>query len=143
MLCDHTAEVEADLQRYYRVDLRDLWTGRLTLRRLRVLLDGLPPESAWATAIRRREDYTPGKADLDAVRWGTVHELLAALIDATNSVKWAVFQSQSNRTVKPYDPFPRPGSGPKRKPLSAKNRARIDGWIKDSRAHAQQRQAQE
>ena len=40
-------EIEADLQRHYRIDYRDRWRdrggeSRLTYRRLLVLLDGLP-----------------------------------------------------------------------------------------------------
>lgn len=44
--------MEASLARYYPgVDLRDLWRPgrRLTLRRLAVLLDHLPPEAPWHT----------------------------------------------------------------------------------------------
>lgn len=42
------AELEADLLRYYGVDLADLWRGELSLRRLSVLLNALPPDSAIA-----------------------------------------------------------------------------------------------
>lgn len=49
MLRDHTDAVEADLQRFYGVDLGDLWRGRLSVRRLSVLIAHLPPGSAvWA-----------------------------------------------------------------------------------------------
>ncbi|MDY2669768.1 hypothetical protein [Schaalia hyovaginalis] len=37
--------IEADLLRVYGVDLLDLFRGRLTLRRLAVLVKGLPPGS--------------------------------------------------------------------------------------------------
>jgi hypothetical protein len=52
----HPLEIEQDLQRYYRIDYRDRWRpggGRsgLTYRRLLVLLDGLPPESAFRAAV--------------------------------------------------------------------------------------------
>jgi hypothetical protein len=49
--------LEADLQRYYQVDLRDRWRfdehgcRRLTLRRLGALVAGLPPESRVARAV--------------------------------------------------------------------------------------------
>lgn len=42
--------MEADLARYYRIELADLWRGRLTLRRLAVLLRHLPSDSAVAVA---------------------------------------------------------------------------------------------
>lgn len=41
--------MEADLLRFYGVDLAGLWVGGLSLRRLYVLISNLPPESAtWA-----------------------------------------------------------------------------------------------
>lgn len=48
-------EIEADLQRHYRIDYRDRWRdrggeSRLTYRRLLVLLDGLPEESLFRSA---------------------------------------------------------------------------------------------
>lgn len=48
--------MEADLQRWYQVDIRDRWrfgpdgVRRLTLRRLGVLIRALPPDSATAVA---------------------------------------------------------------------------------------------
>lgn len=46
--------VEADLQRYYRIDYRDRWRGTLPLRRLLVLVDHLPDESAFKSAREGR-----------------------------------------------------------------------------------------
>ena len=43
--------MEADLQRYYRIDYRDRWRADLTLRRLMVLISNLPPESSTAVAL--------------------------------------------------------------------------------------------
>jgi hypothetical protein len=40
--------VEADLQRFYHVDLADYWRGELSPRRLSVLIEQLPPDSATA-----------------------------------------------------------------------------------------------
>ena len=127
--------MEADLQRYYRVDLRDLWRGGLTLRRLRVLLDGLPPDSLWWTAMRQRDDLlaTAGGGDVDTARWDTTHELLAALIDATNEVAWTVAQVNSKHKLPSPSRFPRPGTKPRRRSMSPTNRARVQQWIKASR----------
>lgn len=44
--------MEADLARYYQIELADLWRGRLSLRRLFVLLRWLPYESAVAQIER-------------------------------------------------------------------------------------------
>lgn len=132
---EHPDEVEADLQRYYAVDLRDLWRGGLTLRRVGVLLRGLPDDSLFATAMRRETPASTASAgDLDAARWGMTHELLAAVIDATNQVGWAVFQAASSKRLPPPAPFLRPGKGAKRKRgMSEATRARIAGWIEASR----------
>ncbi|MDU0349230.1 hypothetical protein, partial [Actinomyces sp. MRS3W] len=46
LLARYWGEIEADLQRVYRVDLTGLWTGELTLRRVAVLVHGLPQGSA-------------------------------------------------------------------------------------------------
>lgn len=46
LLRDHEDAVEADLQRFYGVDLGDVWRGDLSVRRLWVLLSHLPPGSA-------------------------------------------------------------------------------------------------
>lgn len=53
--------MEADLQRFYGVDYRDRWRlddrgrPRLTLRRLCVLVEHLPPEAAVSRAAREHE----------------------------------------------------------------------------------------
>lgn len=41
--------VEADLQRFYGVNLADYWRGELSIRRLSVLIHSLPNDSATAT----------------------------------------------------------------------------------------------
>ncbi|RAV34925.1 hypothetical protein [Corynebacterium heidelbergense] len=47
----HSPEVEADLLRFYGVDYRDRWRGRLSIRRLLVLVRGLPDDSAYKSAV--------------------------------------------------------------------------------------------
>jgi hypothetical protein len=136
LLRDHAAEVEADLQRYYRVDLRDLWRGGLTMRRLRALIDGLPGDAMLWTAVRRRPDTVPAPANTDALRWGTDQELAAAMIDAIREVTWAVMQANARGAVKRPKPFPRPRVGAAAQQrtggMSAQARARIDSWVKSS-----------
>lgn len=52
--------MEADLQRFYGVDLRGLWRGELSIRRLSVLVQYLPPGSAvWAAQTGIAYGYTP------------------------------------------------------------------------------------
>jgi hypothetical protein len=98
--------------------LSDLWRedSSLTWRRLKVLIDGLPPESLTMTALRNEheesseagdnqvDDAEPGEG-----RWSHTDVLLARLIDAVNENTWAVMQTQSEETVPKPDPIPRPG----------------------------------
>lgn len=64
------------------MNLLDLWRGRLTLRRLRVLLDYLPGDSHTARAM----------ADLDPddplSQWGLGDLLLARLVDEVSAHRW-------------------------------------------------------
>lgn len=52
LLREHGEAIEADLLRYYQVDLLDLYRGEMSWRRLRVLVRHLPLESATARAIQ-------------------------------------------------------------------------------------------
>lgn len=58
-------EIEADLA-FRNVDLLDFYRGRMTARRLYVLVQGLPPDSATVQAARRQE--TPAEQDRPAER---------------------------------------------------------------------------
>jgi hypothetical protein len=51
VLRDHRDEVEADLQRFYGLDLAGLYRGELRLRRLSVLLRLLPMDAATVRAL--------------------------------------------------------------------------------------------
>ena len=88
--------MEADLLRFYRVDLADLFTGRLTWRRLRVLIAGLPPEAATVRALLG-----------DAAHWGVSDYLLALIADLLNVGNWQ--RGNPRKTSKPK-PIPRPGA---------------------------------
>lgn len=99
-----------------------------------MLLAGLPPESLWYTALRQLPAGRVKTAgDVDAIRWGTTHDMLAALIDATNGVQWTLAQVNSKKNVPQPKPFPRPGSGKRQGAMSQRSRARIKGWLTNSR----------
>lgn len=66
--------MEADLHRYYHLDLVDLWRGRLTRRKLCALIAHLPPESAVCAWER------------GAPHWSTTHDLLEGIRLAYASV---------------------------------------------------------
>ena len=69
---ESTDVLEADLQRYYGVDLADLWRGGLSVRRLSVLVDNLPDDSATA----RRQTKGQNAWDLHALLLADVFHAL-------------------------------------------------------------------
>ena len=70
--------IEADLQRFYGVSLwDDMAAGRLTLRRLWVLLDHMPPGSALSIAIHGAH-----------ARWTLTDDLLAAVLSVLQGANW-------------------------------------------------------
>lgn len=120
LLGAHAAEVEADLQRYCGVDLRDLWrpnggASRLTYRRLLALIDhALPGESATKTAIRDAipdEDLAEmAKRDRDGHGpWSQEALLLAAVYDVLRTFMWLYGAAKGGKSSQPPDPYPRPG----------------------------------
>lgn len=56
--------IEADLQRFYQVDLADVWRGRVSWRRLKNLVDYLPPDAMLYVVARKSEVYWPIEAYL-------------------------------------------------------------------------------
>lgn len=91
----HAEAVEADLARFYHVRLSDLCTGRLTWRRLRVLLRHLPLDAALHRVIQG-----------DVAAWSANEHLLAGVLD---TLRWANWQRAGGKGRQPR-PIPRPGS---------------------------------
>jgi hypothetical protein len=98
LLREHGGALEADLQAHYGVALSDLTTGRLSWRRLHVLIDGLP-----RTANLLRELHGE---DAD---WGIAEHLLALNYDAAQIANWQRSKDGSTGRNRPR-PFPRPGT---------------------------------
>jgi hypothetical protein len=93
--------VEADLLRYYRVDLLDYYRGTLSARRLRVLIKHLPRDSALV-----------GELHGDTAEWGLAEHLLAGAVDELAVGNWlfVAANSDENADVPPRPrPVPRPG----------------------------------
>lgn len=88
--------MEADLLRYYGVDLLDLYRGVLSVRRLGVLVRGLPPQSATVQA-----------AEPDT-RWSLTDHLLAAVVDELRLGNWLQSKDGHANRNRPQ-PIPRPG----------------------------------
>jgi hypothetical protein len=93
---DHGEALEADLQRYFSTDLREVGTPALSWRRLGVLVRYLPRESATVRALMG-----------EAADWGTVEHLLATLVDVERMALW---QRAGNRHAPRPKPMDRPGA---------------------------------
>lgn len=100
--------IDADLQHFYGLSLGDVLTGRVTLRRLRDLLRGLPPDGTAVWRKRAREaagkPAEPGRP-LPPEWWTPERDLLASLVDAQALRLW---QAAGGKGPKPR-PIRRPG----------------------------------
>jgi hypothetical protein len=97
----HAEAIEADLLRYYGVDLHDYHRGRLSARRLRVLIQHLPRDAALVRAVHG------GDAE-----WGLAEHLLAAAVDQVALGNWLFATAHTPEQASPPDrpaPVPRPG----------------------------------
>lgn len=111
--------LEADLQRYYGTDLRMLGAG-LSWRRMLVLVENLPPESALMTAIRNtipEDELAARESHPERAPWSALETLLAVLIDEVRSLTWVQVQKASQENVPRPEPLRRPGvrGGPRRR----------------------------
>jgi hypothetical protein len=77
LLDEHGDAIEADLLRFYRVDLLDLYRGTLSPRRLGVLISALPAKSALVRALNGGEPP-----------WSRLEHLIADL--------WSVFTKKDH-----------------------------------------------
>lgn len=87
--------------RFYGVDLLDYHRGHLSARRLRVLAQHLPRESALMRA-----------AHGEAADWGIGEHLLAAAIDHLAAGNWMFATAHASDRASPPprpEPVPRPG----------------------------------
>ncbi|MFD7157962.1 hypothetical protein ACFV9C_25395 [Kribbella sp. NPDC059898] len=103
LLREHGDVIEADLQHHYGVALTGVWTGQLTLRRLRVLLEHLPPDSATAHAVAGTD---PGPLR----GWTLTDALVGRLLDEMASYRWQwemAHQSKGNRRRAPESVLPK------------------------------------
>lgn len=125
---EHGDALEADFQRWYGIDLGDLYRGQLTPRRAAALAVNLPPGSVtWI------------EADMSAA-WTVAEHLAAAQIDALNVANWQRTKDGQKGHKRPK-PIPRPGAG------AASGRAghdpdRLDRQIAAFRARQKARQEQ-
>ncbi|MCX4816778.1 hypothetical protein OG601_47520 [Streptomyces sp. NBC_01239] len=94
----------------------------MTWRRLRVLIQHLPPESATWTALRNSlsdEELAEqaDKGEPEKGRWSQQEQLTAALLDATRRVEYVLICANTEskaKLPKTPEPVPRPGAKPPR-----------------------------
>ncbi|MEU5976392.1 hypothetical protein [Streptomyces sp. NPDC047315] len=91
----------------------------MTIRRLRVLIQGLPAESATMTALRNAMSDEELAATAEAAvpeegRWSQEEQLLAAVHDALRRIEYVLICSNSEKKdhPKPPEPMRRPGARP-------------------------------
>lgn len=89
-------EIEADLQRYYGIDIGDWWREEISSRRLLVLIEQLPGESATFRA-RNIGD-----------RWNETQHILAYIAD---QITFARREAQGEDSTWNPQPLPRPNEG--------------------------------
>lgn len=117
LLSEHGGAIEADLQRYYGLHLGDFpWP--LTARRLTVLLQSLPEDSA----------FNLGLLPEDARTWSLDRSLLASVVDELRISTWQRAVINGAKGMAFPTPIPRPGTSgkPRRSPVDqAKIRAAL------------------
>lgn len=101
---------------YRGIDVLDVYRGRLSLRRLRILIEHLPPESATKTAMRNA--ITPeqmaaatSESRPDLAPWSNVEMMLAALKDEIVLSRSVAVAAAGGKPGE-FRPTPRPGIPP-------------------------------
>ncbi|MEU1663549.1 hypothetical protein ABZ547_08035 [Streptomyces sparsogenes] len=116
------------------MDLLDVHRGRLSWRRLRVLIQHLPPESATMTELRNSlsdEELAEQaeKGEPEKGRWSQVEQLLALVADRLARVEYVLICANTDSKSKrpqPPDPIARPGAKPKKpKPKLSESSAEV------------------
>ncbi|MFD4547300.1 hypothetical protein [Streptomyces sp. NPDC058466] len=106
----------------------------MSWRRLRVLIQHLPPESATWTALRNgmSDDEIVEQADRgepEKGRWSQEEQLLASVLDAVRRVEYVLICANTDKKSKqppPPEPMRRPGAKPRRpKPQLTDNSANV------------------
>jgi hypothetical protein len=105
----HGEAIDADLQHHYRLSVADVITGRVTWRRFRGLLAGLPAEGTaqWRHA---RRNPAPDRKPVDPPDdwWTAERDLLASIIERLDVMLWRQTED-GHRGRNAPKPIPRPG----------------------------------
>lgn len=102
-LIRHSDELETDLLMHFGIDLRDFWTGALSLRRLKVLIYRL---------LKMHGRSAVSEAVLgEQASWSNLEYILADLrdsIEAGNHLFLSAHKSEEYQ-MPDFRPYPRPG----------------------------------
>lgn len=95
-------ELEADLMEFFGVDLLDLWRGRLSIRRIGVLIDSLMRKQGRSTLLMAMDERAS---------WTETDYLLARLSDAAELSNYLFLKAnaESSDDLEPPTPLSRPG----------------------------------
>lgn len=99
---EHAEALEADLLHHYGVDLLDWHRGRLSSRRLAVLIRHLPRDSATLDGLHG-----------EAAQWSVTDYLLASVVDQLAEANWMFATVNRDEDAEPLEypkPVPRPGT---------------------------------
>lgn len=99
---DYQDELEADLLEFFRVDLLDLWRGRLSLRRIGVLIDSLMKKPGRSTLLEAMDERS---------RWSEADYLLARISDGLELSNYLFLKANAENAddIEQPDPVTRPG----------------------------------
>jgi hypothetical protein len=101
---EHAEALEADLLRHYGIDLLDWHRGQLSSRRLSVLVQHLPRDSATARELHG-----------EAADWSVTDYLLASVVDQLAEANWmfaTVNRDEDSEALEYPEAVPRPGTEP-------------------------------
>ncbi|MFF3312465.1 hypothetical protein [Streptomyces sp. NPDC002952] len=117
-----------------------MYRGKLSLRRLRILIENLPFESATKTAMRRAiPDDAPAQDDgnyrPDLAPWTGTEVLLAGLKDEVTLLRMVMVAANGGKPGE-FTPTPRPGIPPKsaqksKRGLSDEQRRALDPRLRN------------
>jgi hypothetical protein len=126
-------EIEADLHRYFGLDFLDFYReGRsLGWRKLLVLIEQLPSESALNTAIRNsmpEDELAARRADPVKAPWSVMETMIAILIDEVRMLAWSYAQAHTQTAIPKPTPIERPGARRtrRRRPISLEAARTLD-----------------
>ncbi|MFH8751128.1 DUF5361 domain-containing protein [Streptomyces rimosus] len=109
----------------------DVHRGRMTWRRLRVIIQHLPPESHTMTALRNATpadelERQAGEGEPEKGRWSQAEQLLAAVYDRLGRIEYALIAANTEKKrdrPNPPEPLRRPGAVPRKKKPAAMTEA--------------------